>query len=95
MHYHPDVEQVLADEQETIEQLNSAFDIILERTAQDYGHAVRSVHAKSHGVLDDSPNAEHAAASALANAASFTTKTEGSMMAKLVAFCCTRIEVRG
>ena len=48
----PDVEQVQADEQDTVEQLNSAFDIILERTAEDGGHAVRSVHAKSHGVLD-------------------------------------------
>ena len=50
--YRPDVEQVQADEQDTVGQLNSAFDIILERTAKDYGHAVRSVHAKSHGVLD-------------------------------------------
>lgn len=47
-----DVERIHADEQETVRQLNSAFDIILERTAADYGHAVRSVHAKSHGVLD-------------------------------------------
>ncbi|MDX7324828.1 hypothetical protein SJ307_23150, partial [Providencia rettgeri] len=29
-----------------------AFDMILERTAEDYGHAVRSVHAKSHGILE-------------------------------------------
>lgn len=50
--YRPDVEQVQADEQDTVGQLNSAFDIILERTAEDSGHAVRSVHAKSHGVLD-------------------------------------------
>lgn len=50
--YRPEVEQVQADEQETVAQLNSAFDIILERTAEDYGHAVRSVHAKSHAVLD-------------------------------------------
>ena len=50
--YRPDVEQVQADEPGTVGQLNSAFDIILERTAEDYGHAVRSVHAKSHGVLD-------------------------------------------
>ena len=50
--YRPDVEQVQADEQDTVGQLNSAFDIILERTAEDGGHAVRSVHAKSHGVLD-------------------------------------------
>ena len=50
--YRPDVEQVQADEPGTVGQLNSAFDIILERTAEDGGHAVRSVHAKSHGVLD-------------------------------------------
>ena len=50
--YRPDVEQAQADEPGTVGQLNSAFDIILERTAEDYGHAVRSVHAKSHGVLD-------------------------------------------
>ena len=50
--YRPDVEQVQTDEPGTVQQLNSAFDIILERTAEDYGHAVRSVHAKAHGVLD-------------------------------------------
>ncbi len=50
--YRPDVEQVQTDELGTVGQLNSAFDIILERTAEDGGHAVRSVHAKSHGVLD-------------------------------------------
>lgn len=50
--YSPDVEQVQADEQETVVQLNEAFDVILERTAEDYGHAVRSVHAKSHGLLE-------------------------------------------
>ncbi len=50
--YRSYVEHVQADEQETVDQLNAAFDIILERTVEDYGHAVRSVHAKSHGVLD-------------------------------------------
>ena len=49
--YSPDVEQIQPDERETIQQLNEAFDVILERTAEDYGHAVRSVHAKAHGVL--------------------------------------------
>ncbi len=39
------------DEAETIRQLNDAFDVILERTAEDYGRAVRSVHAKAHGVM--------------------------------------------
>ncbi|MGW8278507.1 catalase family protein [Sphingomonas aurantiaca] len=50
--YSPDVEQVQPDEQDTVVELNEAFDVILERTAEDYGHAVRSVHAKSHGLLE-------------------------------------------
>ncbi len=49
--YQPDLEDVQPDERDTIRDLCSAFDIILERTAEDYGHAVRSVHAKAHGVL--------------------------------------------
>ncbi|SFN81938.1 catalase family protein [Sphingomonas sp. OK281] len=49
--YHADVETIASDERETIAELCSAFDVILERTAEDYGHAVRSVHAKAHGVL--------------------------------------------
>ncbi len=43
----------------------------------------------------DSPDAEHAAASTLANAASFTVKTDGGMQARPVAFCCVRIAARG
>jgi len=50
--YRPDVEDVQPDEAETIAELCSTFDIILERTAEDYGHAVRSVHAKAHGLLE-------------------------------------------
>ncbi|WP_242138406.1 MULTISPECIES: catalase family protein [unclassified Sphingomonas] len=50
--YSPAVETVQPDETETVAGLNEAFDIILERTAEDYGHAVRSVHAKSHGLLE-------------------------------------------
>lgn len=50
--YTPDIEDVQPDERETIAQLNDTFDVILERTAEDYGHAVRSVHAKSHGILE-------------------------------------------
>lgn len=38
-------------EAETIAGLNGAFDKILHTTAKDYGHAVRSVHAKAHGIL--------------------------------------------
>ncbi|MEH3108276.1 MAG: catalase family protein [Sphingomonas fennica] len=49
--YSPDLETILPDEAETIAKLNDTFDIILKRTAEDYGHAVRSVHAKSHGIL--------------------------------------------
>ena len=41
----------------------------------------------------DSPDAEHAAASTLANAASFTPKTDGDVV-RSVAFCCTSVEMR-
>lgn len=49
--YSPDVEQIADDERDTVDQLNNSFDTILETTAEDYGHAVRSVHAKAHGLL--------------------------------------------
>lgn len=49
--YSSDLENIQTSEQETIEGLNETFDTILERTAEDYGHAVRSVHAKSHGIV--------------------------------------------
>lgn len=49
--YDPSVEQYQPAEAETVDRINEAFDVILERTAADYGHAVRSVHAKSHGIL--------------------------------------------
>ena len=49
--YNADVEDVKPDEAQTIEKLCETFDTILERTADDGGHAVRSVHAKSHGIL--------------------------------------------
>jgi hypothetical protein len=49
--YSPDVETEQPDEAVTIDGLKQAFDVILERTSEDYGHAVRSVHAKSHGIL--------------------------------------------
>ncbi|MFD1281176.1 catalase family protein [Methylobacterium goesingense] len=41
-----------SDEGETIEQLNKTFDKILHKVAEDSGHAVRSVHAKSYGILE-------------------------------------------
>ncbi|MBD8689458.1 MULTISPECIES: catalase family protein [unclassified Rhizobium] len=49
--YSPDLETIQPDEQETIQGLNDTFDKILDTTANDYGHAVRSVHAKAHGIL--------------------------------------------
>lgn len=50
--YTPEVETFEEDEQKTVADLNETFDIILNRTAEDYGHAVRSVHAKAHGILE-------------------------------------------
>lgn len=50
--YTPDLEEIQSNEAETVEGLKEAFDVILERTAQDYGYAVRAVHAKSHGILE-------------------------------------------
>ena len=52
LRYSPDVEQLDGDEAETVAGLNEAFDKILQTTATDYGHAVRSVHAKAHGILE-------------------------------------------
>ena len=42
------------DEQATIQELNETFDKILDTTSKDYGHAVRSVHAKAHAILQGS-----------------------------------------
>jgi hypothetical protein len=39
------------DEAETTREIVKAMRSILEITQRDYGHAVRSVHAKSHGLL--------------------------------------------
>ena len=50
--YTPAIEQIEPGEQETIAELNDAFDVILERTSEDYGHAVRSVHAKAHALIE-------------------------------------------
>ena len=47
-----DVETVQPDEAEIISNINTTFDKILDTTAKDYGHAVRSVHAKAHGILE-------------------------------------------
>jgi hypothetical protein len=50
--YSPDVEQVQPDEDATVGALCRTFDTILATTSKNYGHAVRGVHAKSHGVLE-------------------------------------------
>ncbi len=50
---------------------------------------------EEHVLPVDSPDAEHAAASTLANAASFTTTTEGGRVTTPVAFCCVQVETRG
>lgn len=50
--FHPQLEQFRDDEQQTVADLNESLDRILETTNEDYGHAVRAVHAKAHGVLE-------------------------------------------
>ena len=49
--YTSDVEEIGSEEAKTVAELNDTFDQILERTHEDYGHAVRSVHAKAHAIL--------------------------------------------
>jgi hypothetical protein len=49
--YVPSVEAVHPDEGETVAELNATFNQILTTTAEAYGRAVRSVHAKAHGIL--------------------------------------------
>ncbi len=51
LRYQPSFEQPAPDEAETTRALTEAMRGIVETTAQDYGRAVRSVHAKSHGLL--------------------------------------------
>ena len=48
--YTPAVETIADDEAETLASLKDSFREILETTSQDYGHAVRAVHAKAHGI---------------------------------------------
>ncbi|MDB5414340.1 MAG: Catalase [Rubritepida sp.] len=50
--YSPSVEQPTPDESATSKDLDATLHSILETTAADYGHAVRAVHAKSHGLID-------------------------------------------
>lgn len=49
--FQPSFEQIPEDEAETSQGLVEAMHDILETTYQDSGHAVRSVHAKAHGLL--------------------------------------------
>ena len=48
--YRPDVEQVQPDEGDTIAKLEEQFAHIQDTTADHYGHGVRAVHAKAHGI---------------------------------------------
>lgn len=48
--FDPSVETIADDEAETIATLKDSFREILETTSKDYGHAVRAVHAKAHGI---------------------------------------------
>lgn len=50
--YSPDVETPEADEAETNRQLTETLLKISETTWKDSGHAIRSVHAKAHGLLN-------------------------------------------
>jgi hypothetical protein len=50
--YAPSVEVPADDEAETFRGLEDALRQIQEKTAVDYGRAVRSVHAKSHAILE-------------------------------------------
>ena len=49
--YSADIEQPRPDEAQVSGSINRLMRGILETTWSDYGHAVRSVHAKSHGLL--------------------------------------------
>jgi hypothetical protein len=50
--YQPDLEVPETDEAETDKRLRETLHRIMETTSQDYGHAVRGVHATSHGLLE-------------------------------------------
>src|SRR5580692_805189 len=49
--FSPSVERLLPDEGRTIQGLIAVNKYINEKTLADGGHAIRSVHAKSHGIL--------------------------------------------
>ncbi|MFC4256256.1 catalase [Altererythrobacter xixiisoli] len=49
--FDPALEQPTEEEASVVADLNESFDEIMETTYRDCGHALRAVHAKSHGVL--------------------------------------------
>ncbi len=50
--YHADLETPDADEQAAIDDINESMLYIIGKTHEDLGHAQRSVHAKSHALLE-------------------------------------------
>ena len=52
LRYTPSVEVIEDDEQETIQHLIETMTKIQQKTFDDGGHAIRSVHAKSHGLIE-------------------------------------------
>ncbi|WP_207540812.1 catalase family protein [Sabulicella rubraurantiaca] len=52
LRYEPSVEEIEAGEKETEQSLIETMRGIQETTFKDYGHALRSVHAKSHALLE-------------------------------------------
>ncbi|MFQ6753213.1 catalase family protein [Cereibacter sphaeroides] len=50
--YAPDIERPEAEEEQTERLLCRALTEILDTTSGNYGHAVRAVHAKSHGIFE-------------------------------------------
>lgn len=51
LHYRPDVEQIEPDEPQIARDLAETMLSIAQKTYADNGHAMRCVHAKSHGLL--------------------------------------------
>ena len=52
--FDPSLEEVKPDEEAVIGDLKQSFESILDTTSENYGHAVRSVHAKAHGIAKGS-----------------------------------------
>lgn len=50
--YTPDLERHQPGEEKVFREIEQTFNTILETTSTDYGHAVRAVHAKAHGLLE-------------------------------------------